>query len=135
MKGKINISWFMTIECELTHDLIVRGWNFPHCNFPLKVSNTFCNFPPRVSDGFCNFLQFPQREKVRIFFFWQWTFMCKHLYRYSFLVLSLSLKKRWVLSLTNFFFFCWILYCFLHLNFLYVKVYLECRLKNVKKGL
>ena len=135
-----HVSWFMTIECEFTHEswLNVTWLEFSLLQFSTGVFYTFCNF-----------LQFPQREKVGIFFlFWQRAFMCKHLYHCSFLILwllSLSLKKKKLSTLSQsfffFFFFCWIFYCFLvykrvlHLNFLYVKVYFACRLKNIKKGL
>jgi len=127
-------SWLLSVSWLMSHDLMLHGWNFPYCNFPLRVSYAFCNF-----------LQFPQ-EKVGIFFlFWQHAFMCKHLYHCSFLILwllSLSLKKKKIeYSLAIFFFFCWIFYCclvykrVLHLNFLYVKGYSACWLENVKKGL
>ena len=110
------------------------------------LHNTFCNFPPTVFYAFCNF---PQREKVGIFFFFFIFLTTRHscaniFINCSFLVLSLSFekKKKKVSTLSQiFFFFCWIFYCFLvhkrvlHLNIFYVTVYFTCRLKNDKKGL
>ena len=98
---------------------MLHGWNFPYSNFPPRVC-------PTRSTIFCNF----HRERKWESFFWQ---CCKHLYHCSFLVLwllSLSLKKK----NNKIKFECSLSYKrVLHLNFLYIKVYFACRLKNVKR--
>ena len=117
----------MAIKYQLTHDLIwyVVGIFLIaifHRGCPIHSAIFYRGFPTRFSIS-------TKRECGNFFFFWQHAFMCKHLYHYNFLVVSLSFKKKKrIVSLTIFFFFLLLNYFFyfleykiiLYLNFLYL---------------
>ena len=100
--SKVSDSFFfnnnniVAIKCQLTHDLMVHGWNFPYCNFPPRLSYTtrFAIFHQQCSTRSATFHKERKWESFFFFFLDNAAFMCKHLYHCSFLVLLLSLKKK-----------------------------------------
>ena len=91
-----NNNNIVAIKCQLTRDLMVRGWNFPYCNFPPRLSYTTRSaiFHRLSSTRSAIFHKERKWESFFFFFLDNAAFMCKHLYHCNFLVLSLSLKKK-----------------------------------------
>ena len=63
----------MAIKCQLTRDLMVRGWNFPYCNFPPRLSYTTRSaiFHRLCSTRSATFHKERKWESFFFFFSWQ----------------------------------------------------------------
>ena len=61
----------MAIKCRLTRDLMVRGWNFPYCNFPPRLSYTTRS---AIFHRLCSTRSatFHKERKWESFFFFSW---------------------------------------------------------------